>query len=71
MEKKWLSAKSSMALGLFVGLFGINTVFIQQTTVGFIVAGVFVLIGFASFWAGMKSYRFHLPYVKKEAEELE
>ncbi|KAB7705911.1 hypothetical protein F9802_12650 [Bacillus aerolatus] len=70
MEKKWLSAKSSMALGLFVGCFGLNTLFIQQTTISYIVAAFFLLIGFASLWAGFKAYRHFLPYARKEAEEL-
>ncbi|MGD8028918.1 YtpI family protein [Pseudobacillus badius] len=70
MEKKWLSAKSSMALGLFVGMFGLNTLFIQQTTVSYIVAALFMLIGFASLWTGFKAYRHVLPYARREAEEL-
>ncbi|KMY55046.1 MULTISPECIES: YtpI family protein [Bacillaceae] len=70
MEKKWLSAKSSMALGLFVGFFGLNTLFIQQTTVSYIVAAFFLLIGFSSLWAGFKAYRHFLPYAQREAEEL-
>ncbi|WP_100331836.1 YtpI family protein [Bacillus xiapuensis] len=70
MEKKWLSAKSSMALGLFVGCFGINTLFIQQSAVAYIVAALFSIVGFASVWAGYKAYRHFLPYARKEAEEL-
>ncbi|HZG70520.1 MAG TPA: YtpI family protein [Chondromyces sp.] len=71
MEKKWLSAKSSMALGLFVGFFGINTIFIQQTTVSYIVAAIFILIGFSSLWTGYKAYRHYLPYARREADELD
>ncbi|WP_338750645.1 YtpI family protein [Bacillus sp. FJAT-52991] len=69
MEKKWVSAKSSIALGLCVGVFGINTLFIQQSTVAYIVAAVFILVGFGSVWAGIKAYRHFLPYARKEAEE--
>ncbi|OLN22678.1 hypothetical protein BTO30_08480 [Domibacillus antri] len=71
MEKKWLSAKSSMALGLFVGVFGINTLFVQQTTVSYIVAAVFILFGFASMIAGYKMYKYYLPFAQKEADELD
>ncbi|KKB43293.1 YtpI family protein [Bacillus thermotolerans] len=70
MEKKWLSAKSSIALGLFVSVFGLNTLFIQQTIVSYIIAAVFILIGGASVWAGIKAYRHFLPYARREAEEL-
>jgi succinate-acetate transporter protein len=71
VEKKWVSAKSSMALGLFVGLFGINQLFLFQTTVTYIVAAVFILIGGLSFWSGWKSYRYFLPLAKKEAEQFQ
>ncbi|MFK2824652.1 YtpI family protein [Bacillus sp. B190/17] len=70
MEKKWLSAKSSMALGLFVGCFGLNTLFIHQTTTSYIVAALFLLIGFASLWVGFKAYRHFRPFAQREAEEL-
>lgn len=70
MERKWLSAKSSMALGIFVGFFGLNTLFIQQTIVAYIVAALFLIIGFTSLWGGYKTYRHVLPYARREAEEL-
>lgn len=69
VERKWLSAKSSIALGLFVGLFGINTLLIQQTTVAYIIAAVFILYGFASMVAGYKRYKHYLPFAQSEADE--
>ncbi|MCP3741169.1 YtpI family protein [Rossellomorea sp. BNER] len=71
VEKRWLSAKSSIALGLFVGFFGINQLFLRQTTVTYIIAALFILIGFGSVWAGWKAYRHYLPYAISEAEELD
>ncbi|MBM7692879.1 succinate-acetate transporter protein [Peribacillus deserti] len=68
-EKKWTATKSSMALGLFVVLFGINQLFLYTGTVTYIVAGVFILLGVINVWAGYKSYKHYLPYVIKEAEE--
>lgn len=68
-EKKWLSAKSSITLGLFVGLFGINQLFLFQTTVTYIVAALFIILGFLSAFSGIKAYRYYLPYAQKEAEE--
>lgn len=69
MERKWLAAKSSMALGLFVGLFGVNTLLIQQTTTAYVVSAIFILYGFASLIAGWKMYKHYLPFAQKEAEQ--
>lgn len=69
MERKLLNGKSSMALGLFVGLFGVNLLFIHQTLATYIVAPLFIIIGFLSAWVGFKTYRHHIPYALQEAEE--
>jgi succinate-acetate transporter protein len=71
VEKKWISAKSSMALGLFVSLFGINQLFLFQSTITYIVAAIFILIGGLSIWSGWKSYRYFLPFAIKEAEQYQ
>jgi amino acid transporter len=68
-ERKWLSAKSSIALGLFVALFGINQLFLFQTTVTYIVGAIFIVIGSLSVWGGIKAYKFYLPHAAKEAQE--
>lgn len=68
-ERKWLSAKSSIALGLFVALFGINQLFLFQTTVTYIVGAIFIVIGSLSVWGGIKAYKFYLPQAAKEAQE--
>ncbi|MEH7442457.1 YtpI family protein [Bacillus sp. JJ1122] len=68
-ERKWLSAKSSIALGLFVGLFGLNQVFLFQTAITYIVAAIFIIIGSMSIWSGVKAYKFYLPLAAKEAKE--
>lgn len=68
-ERKWLSAKSSIALGLFVGLFGLNQLFLFQTTITYIVAAIFIIIGSMSVWSGVKAYKFYLPLAAKEAKE--
>lgn len=68
-ERKWLSAKSSIALGLFVALFGLNQLFLFQSTVTYIVGSIFIIIGLMSVWGGIKAYKFYLPHAAKEAEE--
>ncbi|MCA1056919.1 YtpI family protein [Rossellomorea aquimaris] len=70
MEKKWLSAKASIALGLFVSLFGINQLVLFPGTVTYIVGALFILIGIGSTWAGFKLYKHVLPYAEREAKEL-
>ena len=65
MERKWLSAKSSMVLGLFVGVFGINTLLLQQTTTAYIIAAIFILYGFASMIAGYKMYKHYFPFARQ------
>lgn len=69
-EKQWLGAKSSIMLGLFVGLFGVNQLILFHTTVTYIVAAIFIALGFLSAINGFKAYRFYLPFVEKEAKEL-
>lgn len=69
-EKKWISAKSSIALGLFVAIFGLNQFFVNQTTVAYIIGSVFILLGVVNVWGGIKSYRFYLPHAIEEAELL-
>ncbi|WP_110114104.1 YtpI family protein [Bacillus sp. CGMCC 1.16541] len=69
VEKQWISAKSSIALGVFVFFFGINQWFIYQTTLSIIVGLLFVLIGAGSIWAGIRAYKHYLPFVMKEAQE--
>lgn len=69
MEKKWLSAKSSIALGLFVALFGVNQLFMYQTKTTYVVAAIFIIVGTLSILSGFKAYKFYLPLAIEEAEQ--
>ena len=69
MEKKWVSGKSSMALGTFVALFGINQLFLFQTAATYIIAAIFIIVGALSLWGGFKMYKFYLPYAIEEANQ--
>jgi Na+/H+ antiporter NhaD/arsenite permease-like protein len=72
IEKKWLSAKSSIALGLFVCLFGLNhLLFISKSTVTYIIAAIFIIYGALFTWIGIKKYKHYLPFAIKEAELYE
>ena len=71
VEKKWLGAKSNIALGLFVCLFGINHLFfISETTVTFIVSIIFIVYGGVFTWVGFKKYKHYLPFAMEEAQSL-
>ncbi|OCA91374.1 hypothetical protein A8F94_05820 [Bacillus sp. FJAT-27225] len=67
-ERLWLTSKSGIALGTFVMAFGINQLFLFQTTVTYIVAAIFIFLGAINIWSGIKSYKFYLPHAIKEAE---
>ncbi|MCC3356440.1 YtpI family protein [Bacillus sp. REN16] len=69
IEKQWLSAKSSMALGLFVALFGLNTFFVHPSTISTVIGFILVLVGGGSTWAGFRAYKHYQPLVMQEAKQ--
>lgn len=69
MEKQWLSAKSSIALGIFVFFFGLNQLFLFHSTVSLVVGIIFMIVGLASSWAGYKAYKHYLPFAIKESKQ--
>ncbi|USK32886.1 YtpI family protein [Bacillus sp. F19] len=69
MEKQWLSAKSSIALGIFVFFFGLNQLFLFHSTVSLVVGIIFMIVGIASSWAGYKAYKHYLPFAVKESKQ--
>lgn len=71
VEKKWLSAKSSIALGLFVLFFGINQLFLYHTTLTYIIGAIFIVMGGLSSFSGIKAYKYYLPFAIEEAESYE
>jgi hypothetical protein len=69
-EKKWISAKANIALGLFVASFGINRFMIHQSTVVYIVGVIFIALGVYNIWGGFKAYKYYLPLAAKEATDI-
>ncbi|WP_335872228.1 YtpI family protein [Bacillus sp. 2205SS5-2] len=69
MEKKFISGKSSMALGVFVALFGLNQIYLYQTTVTYFIAALFFITGAISIWGGWKLYQHYLPLYIQEYEK--
>ncbi|WP_246941179.1 YtpI family protein [Bacillus pinisoli] len=68
MYRNWVSAKSSIALGVFIVAFALNQMIVEPSKVSIIVGIVFLAVGGGSVWAGIKSYRFYLPRVAEEAQ---
>ncbi|KAA0549126.1 hypothetical protein FZW96_04220 [Bacillus sp. BGMRC 2118] len=68
MHRKWISAKSSISLGVFVVAFSLNQMIMQTTTVSLIIGIILLVVGGGSVWAGIKSYKYYLPRVIEEAE---
>jgi hypothetical protein len=69
MHRKWISAKSSVALGVFVVSFALNQMIAEPSTVALIIGAILFLVGVGSIWAGVKSYKYYLPRVIEEAED--
>ncbi|UNL84485.1 YtpI family protein [Priestia koreensis] len=67
MEKQWLSAKSSIALGFFVFMFGVNQLITASVPLTVGVGILFLLVGGGSMWAGIRAYKYYLPLALKEA----
>ena len=68
-EKKWISSKSSMALGVFIGLYGLNQFFLNGNTATYIIGGIFFLLGVFTIFGGLKAYKYYLPIAANEAKE--
>jgi Na+/H+ antiporter NhaD/arsenite permease-like protein len=69
MEKRWLSGKSSIALGLFVALFGLNQFFLWDTAVSRIIGTVFLIYGALVAYNGVRQYKHFLPFAIEEAKQ--
>jgi O-antigen/teichoic acid export membrane protein len=67
--KQWTSAKSSIALGVFVAFFGLNQLFLYRSSISLIVGILFLLVGLGSCWAGYRAYKHYLPQVMKEFQQ--
>ncbi|MFO1444017.1 YtpI family protein [Bacillus sp. Bva_UNVM-123] len=68
VERKWISSKSSVALGLFVTLFGVNQLFLNGNTVTYIIAVIFILLGGYNIFGGVKAYQYYFPLAVEEAK---
>lgn len=66
IRKKWYAATASICLGSFVMFFGINQLFIFQTLVTFIIAGIFIVLGLGLIVYNYKAAKHYHQFVAEE-----
>ncbi len=59
-----------MTLGLFVLIFGINQLYLYQTTLTYFIGGIFIIMGALSLYGGFKMYRHFAPLAEDEFQAL-
>ena len=70
MQRAYLTGKSSISLGTFVALFGVNQLFLFQTTVTYIIAAIFIITGGLSIYGGLKMYKHYAPLAEEEYQAV-
>ncbi|WP_261133248.1 YtpI family protein [Bacillus sp. Marseille-Q3570] len=68
-EKKWTKSKANIALGVFIGIFGLNRLFINESTYDLVIGGVFLVLGLINAFMGYKAYKYFLPLAIEEREQ--
>ena len=68
IRKKWYKAKAGVALGCFILAFGLNAGILYPDAVGFIVAALFIFIGFLLISGQLKRVRHEGKYILEEYE---
>jgi len=72
VEKQWQASRAGIALGIGIGFFGVNQLFLfnfeasSDLILTYIIAAVFILVGFGSAWLRFKTYRQITPILAKE-----
>lgn len=72
VEKAWQKSRAGMALGIGMGLIGLNTLFLFNFELAtdliftYIIALIFIIIGFSSAWARYKVYKHYTPLLAEE-----
>lgn len=68
IRKKWYKAKAGVALGVFIIAFGVNTLIVQQSAVGYIIGIIFIIVGFMESYYNFKKARHEGKFVEEEYE---
>lgn len=68
--KQWLNSKASIALGLFLIFFAINSFTVYITTVTYIVGAAFIILGLVNVVVGYKQFKHYQPFAIEEYESM-
>lgn len=68
IRKKWYKAKASIALGLFISTFGLNTALIYNDALTYIIGAIFILLGSLMISSDWKRMRHEGKFIKEEYE---
>lgn len=66
IRKKWFAAKASLCLGAFIFFFGINFLYIYQSSITYIVSGLFILLGAYVMYHNYKASKHYGQFVQEE-----
>lgn len=69
LRRSFISAKSKIALGLLVSVFGINQYTIHYpSTTSLIIGIIFLVLGLGSIVMGYREFKFYYPYIAEKAK---
>ncbi|HET7578373.1 MAG TPA: YtpI family protein [Bacillales bacterium] len=68
-ERRWVGTKASICLGALLIFFGLNELFLRQTTGVVILSIIFFLVGGYYVYQNIKLYRYLLPYAAEESRQ--
>ncbi|MCA0986338.1 YtpI family protein [Guptibacillus algicola] len=68
--KEWLNSKASIALGLFLIFFAINSFAVYITTVTYIVGAAFIILGLVNVIVGYKKQKHYRPFAVEEYDSM-
>ncbi|WP_349408134.1 YtpI family protein [Pseudalkalibacillus sp. SCS-8] len=68
-EKRWTKAKANIALGAFIGTYGLNRLFINESKYDLIIGGIFLVLGILNIVMGYKAYKYFLPLAIEESKQ--
>ncbi|RLQ91881.1 YtpI family protein [Planomicrobium sp. Y74] len=67
IRKKWYASTASIFLGSFVFFFGINQLTIFQSTITYIISGIFIILGLAMIIYNFKAAKHYHKFVAEES----
>ncbi|KYG58172.1 YtpI family protein [Planococcus maritimus] len=66
VRKNWYASRAQIALGSFIAFFGVNQLFIFQTAVTYIIAGIFIVLGLVLIVHNYKANRHYQAFLDEE-----